>query len=117
MTDQPDPKPGDEVVCGYLLNRLGKARAFELHGVVQHRVAVGLDRYGTYLMTHNGRDAVQDAKEEIGDAAQYIEQARLEGRDLDELRTLWRQLGVVLGVEDGADDEIITVTDDDEVTG
>jgi len=36
--------------------------------------------YGMELHTHNGRDAVQDLREELLDALQYLAQARAEGR-------------------------------------
>ena len=44
------------------------------------RARVGVERYGTALHTHNGRDAIQDLTEELLDALQYLAQARLEGR-------------------------------------
>lgn len=42
--------------------------------------------YGTSLKTHNGRDAVVDAYQELLDAAVYLHQAWLE---LPEARTEW----------------------------
>lgn len=42
------------------------------------RVEEGLAKYGTPLMTHNGRDALQDAWEEAADLIFYVEQATLE---------------------------------------
>jgi len=44
------------------------------------RTLAGVERYGMELHTHNGRDAVQDLREELLDALQYLAQARAEGR-------------------------------------
>ena len=39
------------------------------------RDRLGRERYGTPLQAHNGRDALQDAYEEILDTAVYLRQA------------------------------------------
>jgi hypothetical protein len=39
------------------------------------RRQVGIQRYGTALQSHNGRDALQDAYEEALDLACYLRQA------------------------------------------
>jgi hypothetical protein len=44
------------------------------------RIQLGISRYGHPLQTHNGRDAVLDAYEELMDAAHYLKQAYLEGK-------------------------------------
>ncbi len=45
---------------------------------LQQRVGEGHRKYGTYLMTHNGRDALRDAWEEAADLLFYLQQAALE---------------------------------------
>lgn len=45
---------------------------------MQARDHLGRQRYGTPLQAHNGRDALQDAYEEILDAAVYLKQAIIE---------------------------------------
>ena len=47
---------------------------------IEARTLAGVERYGTPLYTHNGRDAVQDLREELLDALQYLAQAHAEGR-------------------------------------
>lgn len=42
------------------------------------RRQLGIERYGTALQPHNGRDALQDAYEEALDLACYLKQAILE---------------------------------------
>lgn len=59
------------------------ARAASLLPVLlAERQAVGLTRYGTGLMTWNGRDARRDLIEELLDALQYALQADVEHRDV-----------------------------------
>lgn len=42
------------------------------------RKALGLERYGTPLQAHNGRDALKDAYEEVLDLACYVRQLIVE---------------------------------------
>lgn len=42
------------------------------------RSEAGRQRYGTYLQTHNGRDALWDAYQEAIDLAMYLRQAIIE---------------------------------------
>ena len=45
---------------------------------IDERTALGVERYGLPLHTHNGRDAALDMFQELLDFAQYQEQDRLE---------------------------------------
>jgi hypothetical protein len=47
---------------------------------IEARTLAGVERYGVALHTHNGRDPVQDLREELLDAMQYLAQAHAEGR-------------------------------------
>jgi hypothetical protein len=42
---------------------------------IEARKKVGLERYGTLLHAHNGRDALMDAYQEALDLCQYLRQA------------------------------------------
>jgi hypothetical protein len=42
---------------------------------IEKRKAIGLERYGTLLQAHNGRDALRDAYEEALDLCMYLRQA------------------------------------------
>lgn len=45
---------------------------------IQNRKRIGIQRYGTPLQPHNGRDALRDAYEEAVDLACYLKQALME---------------------------------------
>lgn len=45
---------------------------------MESRRELGIERYGTALQPHNGRDALRDAYEEALDLAMYLKQAILE---------------------------------------
>jgi hypothetical protein len=77
--DQPLPTPGRECVQDALIAE------------IQARKALGEERYGSPLMTHNGRDAIRDAREEAVDLAVYLMQVELEVRDLRTERDFWEQ--------------------------
>jgi hypothetical protein len=63
---QPAPEPGQKIVRDFVLK------------AILERAAVGKVRYGTYLMTHNGRDALVDAFQEAIDLTMYLAQAIME---------------------------------------
>ena len=42
---------------------------------MEERNRIGTEKYGTPLQSHNGRDALVDAYQEILDAAVYLRQA------------------------------------------
>jgi len=67
---QPDPKPGNIIVKDYVISD------------IMERVNAGFKKYGCYLQTENGRDALWDAYQEAIDLVMYIRQAILE-RDAD----------------------------------
>jgi hypothetical protein len=68
--DQPLPTDGRECVQDALIAH------------IKDRKQLGIQRYGSPLMTHNGRDAIRDAREEAVDLAMYLMQVELETRDL-----------------------------------
>lgn len=49
-----------------------------LMAYIEGRKQVGIERYGTPLQPHNGRDALRDAFEEAVDLATYLAQALIE---------------------------------------
>lgn len=59
--DQPLPKKND-----------GPAMQDLVIADIEERKQVGLERYGTLLQTHNGRDFLQDAYEEALDLVMYL---------------------------------------------
>lgn len=84
--DQPLPAGGRECVQDALI------------ADIQQRRELGIQRYGSPLMTHNGRDAVRDALEEAVDLAVYLKQVELETRDrialidrVTSVRDAWRE--------------------------
>lgn len=64
--DQPLPVPGQQNVQDAMV------------AAIRQREQFGKAKYGTSLMTHNGRDALQDAWEESADLFAYLTQALLE---------------------------------------
>lgn len=63
---QPDPKQGEQVVIDVVLADL------------RERAETGKRKYGTYLETNNGRNALWDAYQEAIDLVMYLRQALLE---------------------------------------
>lgn len=53
-----------------------------LIALIEERKQLGIQRYGSPLMTHNGRDSVRDATEEALDLTVYLMQVAMEMRDL-----------------------------------
>ena len=78
LGDQPLPMPGREDVFKALLTD-------DIPAKLRARNERGRITYGRTLETFNGRDAGQDAEEEVLDALVYLRQMRLERGRLIEL--------------------------------
>jgi hypothetical protein len=70
VVDQPPPVPNDRPAIQDLVI-----------ADMQERKRLGIERYGTPLQTHNGRDALVDAYQESLDQTQYLRQEIEERRD------------------------------------
>ena len=66
VTPQPAPHSGKLTVIDYVMADMAE------------RAAAGVQKYGTPLQTHNGRDALWDAYQEVLDLVMYLRQAILE---------------------------------------
>jgi triphosphoribosyl-dephospho-CoA synthetase len=112
---EPPPQGGKTSVTQALLNLLvkpstpyymacmageeGTERSLaEARELVVERKGYGVKKYGGELMTKNGRNAVEDARQEFGDAMQYVMQARMEGLDVSHLFRLHDVLGLLLHI-------------------
>lgn len=84
--DQPLPNGGQQCVQDALIAK------------IEERKQLGVQRYGSVLMTHNGRDAGQDMVEEAVDLAVYSMQVAMELRDLRANVEQYRHLRAVAGV-------------------
>jgi len=71
---QENPTPGKDRVTPY-------ARE-QFNTMLDDAERRGIETYGTTLETHNGRDAIKDAKEEAIDLWQYLCQIELENQAL-----------------------------------
>lgn len=61
--DQPPPKPSSGDIWRLVIDDM------------EARRAIGIERYGTPLQAHNGRDALIDAYQEALDLCVYLRQA------------------------------------------
>lgn len=66
---QPHPIRGGEIVINHVL------------ADILERAEAGKKKYGHYLETNNGRDALWDAYQEAIDLVMYLRQRILEGED------------------------------------
>lgn len=92
---QPPPKSGGILVTPILVAYLTENGYDEAAKLVQERDAFGKLKYKQGLMTDDGRDVVEDARQELGDLLQYAFSARFQGRSLKPLRAL---LPALIGV-------------------
>lgn len=91
---QPDPAPGAANVTDLVLRDLNRwphatLGRFLVKQAFKDRRELGRERYGTELMTYNGRDPLIDAYQEGLDKALYLRQA-IEEAQVDERRRLDR---------------------------
>lgn len=87
-TEQPMPTPNDRPSIQSLVR-----------ADLDAREQVGIERYGTPLQPHNGRDALRDAYEEALDLCCYLKQVMVERADaqLVEPEVVNRVTGTVTG--------------------
>lgn len=82
-TDQQLPEPGKQFVQEVMIEELGGWNLPDMiqeaieRGIRQRR-ELGIRKYKTPLMTHNGRDALADAWDEALDLFTYLYQLELE---------------------------------------
>lgn len=96
----PQKAPDSEDVVENLTRTLTTAREGDpVIPLLEARAAEGEKTYGTRLQTHNGRDALQDAHEELLDALAYLWQAHMETvSDRDKtcyLLAVWKDLALI----------------------
>lgn len=72
---EPAPTAGVRVVLDVAV---GRTRVTELQDDLKARAEMGKAKYGTYLRTFNGRDALTDAYQEALDLVMYLVQVNLE---------------------------------------
>lgn len=60
----------------------------ELIHLVRERDAFGRAKYGQPLMSNDGRNGIEDARQELGDLLQYVMKCKLAGQDISDLLSL-----------------------------
>jgi len=91
---EPSPKPKGSPVTPALLiwlsqNVKDQAALESASDLVTQRDIFGRNKYGQPLMSGDGRDGLEDLKQEIGDALQYAFKCRINGREIkDEILPL-----------------------------
>ena len=88
---QPPPKPEGrevfrELVIFLLKLKMSRKRVAQAIELISARDAFGRAKYGQPLMTTDGRDDIEEAVQEIGDAMMYIHKAKMNGKDLKPVR-------------------------------
>lgn len=88
---EPPPKPHGIAVTPILLKWIDTADVSEsvkteAIALVKKRDAFGRAKYNQPLMTKDGRDDIEDAMQELGDLLQYIQKAKLNGKDTSALK-------------------------------
>jgi hypothetical protein len=94
---QPNPVKGKQAVGTVLLSRLEQLGCQEAADLVRARMQFGLQKYGTELMTENGRDAIEDCMQEIGDLLMYYQQAVMEDKDLTQIKAMLNAVNKLMG--------------------
>lgn len=82
---QPPPVPRGEAVPP-VFQEWARANGFtEAADLSVSRAAFGEAKYGQPLMTEDGRDSIEDALDELGDAEHYLQKAIMNGEDVSRL--------------------------------
>lgn len=85
---QPAPVPQGDIVPP-VFQEWARAQGFnEAAELSVSRAAFGEAKYGQPLMTGDGRNSIEDAKDEIGDFFHYLQKAIMNGEDVSSLLPL-----------------------------
>lgn len=86
----PEPKPENKGIPVYplALSYLGETENEELKELLTQRYNFGLEKYGQPLMTEDGRDEVEDLRQEIGDAVMYLSKCLYKKRDITDVKEM-----------------------------
>jgi hypothetical protein len=101
---EPAPKPKGEIVPDKLIEWLQDnipRRTYiintnDMIDLIKERDEFGRKKYGQPLMSQDGRNTIEDARQELGDLMQYIYKAKLNGEDLSSIRNLFPILEFLL---------------------
>jgi hypothetical protein len=96
---EPPPKPSGLVVPDALIKYLKQDKNNEdLCNLVKQRDAFGRAKYGQPLMSKDGRNGVEDARQEAGDLLQYAYKVYLanDREGLESLKRLTKQVAEVV---------------------
>ena len=88
LQKQPAPKANDEVSSwDYVIESYLETRdnyfTGEIVELMRERNEFGIKKHGTALQPDNGRDSLADAFQEVLDSVVYVQNAILEGKDVD----------------------------------
>ena len=93
-------KEGEEVtpllISWLKRNTLNTAERQEVIELIHQRDEYGIQKYGQRLMTGDGRDTLEDARQEFGDLIQYIFKAKLNGESTKQLAGWLKYLHMLL---------------------
>ena len=97
MNSIPEPSPQPigsivpEALIDYITNQSGglcqKEREIFVT-LIKERDGYGRAKYGQPLMSGDGRNGIEDARQELGDFIQYAYKCKMAGNDLSELKKL-----------------------------
>lgn len=98
---EPPPKPSGIIVPDSLIGYLKQKYSHEsvpLVELIKQRDAFGRAKYGQPLMSQDGRNGVEDARQEAGDLLQYAYKVYLTGdkEGLESLKELTKQVAEIV---------------------
>lgn len=95
----PEPAPLNEGldVSEELMSILRALKKDATLKLVEERRAFGIEKYGQSLMSGDGRNEIEDARQEMGDLLQYVFKITLNKHlhsrgDIDNFKTLWAEV-------------------------
>ena len=83
---EPPPNASGIIVPDELIKWLGGHD--DLIELIRQRDAFGRAKYGQPLMSNDGRNGIEDARQELGDLLQYVMKCKLAGQDLTDFMKL-----------------------------
>ncbi len=85
---EPPPKNIGYDIGQELLKELQVSQHEDARKLVKERIIFGIKKYGQPLRSQDGRDGIEDARQELGDLMMYVMKCKVNNISLDPLKPL-----------------------------
>ena len=94
MESKPEPHPLNhgkdipQLLIAWISSNFTQTIKDDAINLIHERDNYGYKKYGQHLMSEDGRNTIEDARQELGDLLQYVFKAKINNEDISKIRDL-----------------------------